>query len=89
MVTQTNKANASFTFFGTGVQVFGSKRPNHGLFQITIDSLVYPAVSGLNPTPPGTFQFPLFSTVALQPGYHTVTITNTEAKFLDVDYVCL
>ena len=86
-LTQDNGANASFAFFGTGVQIYGAKRSNHGLYQVTIDSVVYPSVTGAAPVTP-LFQTSLFSTIALHPGYHTVTITNLQALFLDVDFVC-
>lgn len=87
-LTQVNGANASFAFFGTGVQIYGAKRSNHGLYQVIIDSLVYPAVSGAEPVSP-VFQTALFSTIALHPGYHTVTIANEQALFLDIDFVRL
>ncbi|KJA20057.1 hypothetical protein HYPSUDRAFT_43686 [Hypholoma sublateritium FD-334 SS-4] len=85
-LTQVNGANASFAFFGTGVQIYGAKRSNHGLYQVIIDSLVYPAVNGAEPVSP-VFQTALFSTIALHPGYHTVTIANEQALFLDVDFI--
>lgn len=86
MSTQVNKANVSFTFYGNGVQIFGSKRPNHGTYFIDIDSKQYPPVSG-NATFPGTYQTSLFATVALNTGYHTVTMINNEAALLDIDFV--
>lgn len=87
-MTQVDGANASFAFFGTGVQIFGGKRSDHGLYQVTIDSVDYPPVSGVGPVTP-IFQTSLFSTVALLYGYHVVTIKNSQDLFLDVDFVCL
>ena len=87
-LTQINGANASFAFFGTGVQIYGGKRSDHGRYQVTIDSVDYPPASGVEPVTP-LFQTSLFSTITLLSGYHTVTITNLQALFLDVDFVCL
>ena len=85
MVTNVAKANVSFSFYGTGVQIYGAKREQHGQFQITIDELVYTPQDGASVTP--VFQTALFSTVALNEGYHTVTMTNLGAG-LDIDFVC-
>ncbi|KAF8971160.1 hypothetical protein BDZ97DRAFT_1753486 [Flammula alnicola] len=87
MVTQVDRADVSFTFYGTGVQLYGAKRPNHGPYQISIDSFVYPQVNGSDPDDPGTFQTALFSTVALNNGYHTVRMTNLGTAFLDIDFI--
>ncbi|KIM45456.1 hypothetical protein M413DRAFT_442126 [Hebeloma cylindrosporum] len=48
MVTQTAQADVSFYFYGTGVQLYGAKRLNHGAYQISIDSVVYAPVNGSN-----------------------------------------
>ncbi|KIM45457.1 hypothetical protein M413DRAFT_66291 [Hebeloma cylindrosporum] len=85
-VTQTENAAMSFSFYGTGVQLYGAKRLNHGAYQVSIDSSVYPAVNGSVPDP-GTFQTALFSTTNLTSGYHTVRMTNLEARYLDLDFI--
>lgn len=85
-LTSKNNANASFWFYGTGVQVFGAKRNNHGPYQVTIDSTTYAQVSG-QAVDPGSFQTSLFSTVALTNGFHKVTIVNIGSTFLDIDFV--
>jgi hypothetical protein len=77
----------SFYFYGSSLQLYGAKRLNHGAYQISIDSVVYPAVNGSVPDP-GTFQTPLFSTTDLTTGYHTVKMTNLESRYLDLDFVC-
>ncbi|KAF8962461.1 hypothetical protein BDZ97DRAFT_1920528 [Flammula alnicola] len=87
MMTQVDRADISFTFYGTGVQLYGAKRPNHGLYQISIDSVVYPQVNGSDPNDPGTFQTALFSTVALSNGYHTVRMMNLGTALLDIDFI--
>lgn len=90
MDTQLLEANVSFTFYGTGVQIYGAKRSNHGNYQIKIDQTVYSPVSG-NAADPGTFQTALFSAPSLNLGYHTVTMTNLGSSpgsnFLDIDFV--
>ncbi|PPQ97792.1 hypothetical protein CVT26_012839 [Gymnopilus dilepis] len=91
MVTQLPNANVSFTFYGTGVQIYGAKRSNHGNYQIKIDQTVYSPVSG-NAADPGTFQTALFSAPSLNLGVHTVTMTNLGgttqgSNFLDIDFL--
>lgn len=88
--TATNIAGAvaSFTFNGTGVQIFGAKRGNHGNYQIKVDDTLFPPVSGKAPDP-GLYQQPLFSTTGLNQGLHLVTLTNQENAFVDIDFVCL
>lgn len=67
-------------------QIFGAKRDNHGAYQVTLDGTDQgPFEGSLNPA---QFQTALFSASSLQPGPHTITLTNQEAKFLDLDYVC-
>ncbi|KAF5328847.1 hypothetical protein D9619_011703 [Psilocybe cf. subviscida] len=84
MVTNVVNANVSFSFYGTGVQIYGAKRQQHGSFQITIDGLVYTPQNGASVNP--VFQTALFSTVALNEGYHTVTMANLGAG-LDIDFL--
>lgn len=87
MVTNGTEAEVSFTFYGTGVQLWGAKRPNHGYYQISIDSWVYPQVNGA--TNDTQFQISLFSSIALQYNYHTVKMKNVGRAFLDLDTVCI
>lgn len=87
MVTNVTNARASFDFYGNGLELFGAKRPNHGLYQISIDSNVYPKVSGNSTDAVGAFQTSLFLTSALKLGYHTVTITNVDVLNVDLDFV--
>lgn len=85
-VTNIEGASASFTFNGTGVEIYGAKRFNHGLFQVKLDNTPYPPSSGYAPDT-GVFQEPIFSVGGLAPGLHTVTLINQEKKFLDIDFV--
>ncbi|KAJ3763574.1 hypothetical protein FB446DRAFT_819192 [Lentinula raphanica] len=86
--TSTTGGTASFTFNGTGVELFGSKRGNHGLYQVTIDGTTFPAVSGES-TDPGIFQTSLFSKTDLKQGLHTVVLENqgSSGQFVDLDFI--
>jgi hypothetical protein len=89
MVTQVDNASFSFSFFGSALQLFGAERPNHGLYQITIDSRVYPPVNGSLSAGNEAFQTSLFQTAALESGFHKLTVVNLGTAQLDVDFVCL
>ncbi|KAJ4483478.1 hypothetical protein J3R30DRAFT_1786194 [Lentinula aciculospora] len=86
--TSTTGGTASFTFNGTGVELFGSKRGNHGLYQVSIDGTTFPAVSG-EATDPGIFQTSLFSKTDLKQGLHTVVLENqgSSGQFVDLDFI--
>ena len=88
MVTQVANATFSFTFYGTGVQLYGAERADHGLYQVTINTRLYDPVNG---QANGTqhFQTSLFGTVALANGFHTVKVQNLGTTKLDLDFVCL
>ncbi|KAJ2935071.1 hypothetical protein H1R20_g2077, partial [Candolleomyces eurysporus] len=64
-VTNIQGASFSFKFYGTEVSIFGAKRGNHGLYQVTLDSMTSPEATGM----------------------HTVTITNKQDAYLDIDFV--
>ncbi|CAA7260591.1 unnamed protein product [Cyclocybe aegerita] len=85
MVTNVLHATVSFSFYGTGVQLLGAKRQNHSFYQISIDTITYPQVNGLDEK--GTFQTPLFNTVALANGNHNVTMQNLGTELLDIDFI--
>ena len=88
MVTQAVNASFSFTFFGSALQLYGAERPNHGLYQVTIDSRVYPPVDGSKSAGQEAFQTQLQS-VAPGSGFHKLTVVNLGATQFDVDFVCL
>ncbi|KAF9462269.1 hypothetical protein BDZ94DRAFT_1166160 [Collybia nuda] len=85
-LTSTSGAVASFAFNGTGVQIFGAKRGNHGSFQVKVDDTLFPSISG-NAADPGLYQQQLFSTTTLNQGLHVVTLTNQEKAFVDIDFI--
>ncbi|KAF9462271.1 hypothetical protein BDZ94DRAFT_1166100 [Collybia nuda] len=84
--TNTSGASATFIFNGTSVEIFGSKRGNHGLYQVKIDDTYYPPISG-NATEPGEFQKSLFFANDLSLGLHHLTLTNQENAFVDLDFI--
>jgi hypothetical protein len=87
-LTQSDGASASFVYNGTSFTIFGSKRGNHGFYQITVDGQALPPTSGLA-ADPGQFQVPLFASPSLAQGLHTVTLTNQGTTFVDIDFVRL
>ena len=89
MATQVVNATVSFTFFGSALQLYGAERANHGLYQITIDSHVYPPVNGGANGVQEVFQAPLFQTAALKSGLHKLTVVNLGTTTFDLDFVCL
>lgn len=88
MKTNVSQASVSFSFYGNGVQIFGAKRQNYSSYQISINTKAYPVADASSSDYQGDFQTSLFSTIALPVGYHTVQMTNTEPKTLDLDFVC-
>ena len=89
MVTQVVNASVSFTFFGSALQLYGAERANHGLYQITIDSHVYPPANGSVSAGQEVFQDALFQTAALKSGLHKLTVVNLGTTAFDLDFVCL
>ncbi|KAJ3857642.1 hypothetical protein EV368DRAFT_29846 [Lentinula lateritia] len=86
--TSTSGGTASFTFNGTGIELFGSKRGNHGLYQVSIDGTTFPAASG-EATDPGIFQTSLFSKTDLEQALHSVVLENqgSAGQFVDLDFI--
>ncbi|KAJ7188301.1 hypothetical protein C8R46DRAFT_1242606, partial [Mycena filopes] len=85
-LTQTDGGTATFIFNGTSFTIFGSKRGNHGFYQVTVDGDAFAPDSGAAPDP-GDFQVALFSSPPLIQGLHTVTLTNQGNSFVDVDFI--
>ncbi|KAF9010699.1 hypothetical protein BDQ17DRAFT_1387891 [Cyathus striatus] len=86
MVTSTDGASLSFSFYGNAIRLYGSKRPNHGNYRVELDGYVYPESSG-DASDPGNFQVSLFSASALEDGEHTIILTNRGSSDLDVDFI--
>ncbi|KAJ7096351.1 hypothetical protein C8R44DRAFT_812827 [Mycena epipterygia] len=85
-LTQTDGATASFVYNGTSFTIYGSKRGNHGFYQITVDGNAFPPDTG-QAADPGQFQVPLFASPSLAQGLHTVTLTNQGTTFVDIDFI--
>lgn len=88
MATQVDNATVSFTFFGSALQLYGAERSTHGLYQITIDSHIYPPANGSVSVGQDVFQAPLFQTAALNSGLHKLTVVNLGNTEFDLDFVC-
>ena len=90
-------ASASLNFTGTGVQIYGAKRSNHGLYHVTLDGVPHPCDGGLQQYQCDGFydgeisQQVLFSATGLDANkLHTVSIINLGTAgrpYLDVDSV--
>ncbi|KAJ7725850.1 hypothetical protein DFH07DRAFT_853604 [Mycena maculata] len=85
-LTQVGGGTATFIYNGTGFTIFGSKRGNHGLYQVTVDGNSFPPDNG-EVADPGQFQVPLFTSPPLAQGLHTVTLTNQGTTFVDIDFI--
>lgn len=86
MFTQIANASFSFTFYGTGVQVYGAERADHGLYQVIIDIFQYPQTSGqLNGTE--RFQTLLFQTTGLKNEMHVLRVVNLGNTTFDLDFI--
>lgn len=88
-MTATYGASASLTFNGTAVWIYGAKRGNHGLYNITLDGHTYRDNGFYDGQ---VFQQVLFSALGLDgTKSHTVSIVNaltdSTRPFLDVDSV--
>lgn len=80
-------AAASFKFTGTSVQIYGSKRPSHGTFDVQVDGESLGKFDGTSTTI-RNMQL-LAQAKDLSWGEHTVTITNSDplGNFLDIDMI--
>ncbi|KAJ6458128.1 hypothetical protein C8R47DRAFT_995366 [Mycena vitilis] len=85
--TQTTFQNASATleFWGTWIMVNGSKNDAHGGYTVTLDGFPR-ALNGYEPYP-GSWKTPIFMSDHLDPGPHTLTISNDEWRTLDIDSI--
>jgi hypothetical protein len=84
--TDRRDATATITFNGTGIQLFGAKRGNHGNFSVVLDNMPAKTFDGNVPKGLGEFQVPLYTAHDLPMGEHMVVLRNDEnGKFLDLD----
>ncbi|KAF9462290.1 hypothetical protein BDZ94DRAFT_1261530 [Collybia nuda] len=85
-LTNSSGALVSFTFNGTGVEIFGATRPNHGMYQVRLDGELQSPIDN-GSTTKEIFQVSLYSVGGLTQGLHTVSLINLEEKFLDIDFI--
>src|SRR5260370_17179702 len=83
MVTDMIGQTALFLFNGTGVWVYGAKRPNHGTYGVIFDGAInkYNGTSATN-----VFQTLLFGKSNLEPAQHSLTLSNQDGWF-DIDFI--
>ncbi|KAG9019891.1 hypothetical protein FRB90_000021 [Tulasnella sp. 427] len=87
-ITGSNTAQASLTFQGDAIAIYGGVGPQYGPYQVTLDNQ-QPALFTANSTNLHTQQIIYFAS-GLGAGNHTVVIKNNPASVgnkLDVDYV--
>ncbi|KAI0051870.1 hypothetical protein FA95DRAFT_1554110 [Auriscalpium vulgare] len=78
-------ASATLSFNGTGIWLFGAKKPNYGTFTISVDG---ESVQGSAQSTQAAFQQMLGGKSGLPNGSHTVTLTNTgSGASIDLDSV--
>ncbi|TFK17074.1 hypothetical protein FA15DRAFT_605781 [Coprinopsis marcescibilis] len=83
-LTERTGSTFSFTFYGTGVGIYGARRGNHGFYQVTVDGSTVLSQSGR--ADPFEFNATLYS-ATLTKGFHRVQLRNTDNSFRDIDYV--
>jgi hypothetical protein len=87
MTTNSSVANVTFAFAGHSIQIYGSKRENHGSYEVLLDGNVSETVNG-STSSSGGFQQVLFNANGLDDREHFVTVQNLEdGMYLDIDYV--
>ncbi|KAF8989987.1 hypothetical protein BDQ17DRAFT_1314063 [Cyathus striatus] len=93
-VTNTQGTSMSFVYYGFGIQIYGAKRFNHGDYRVDVDNGTTYSCSSTGGTglPPSndTFQQSLFDySTPITESWHSITITNEENKYLDIDFITL
>ncbi|KAG6831827.1 hypothetical protein H0H87_003746 [Tephrocybe sp. NHM501043] len=83
--TSAQGATATINFNGTGISIFGGRRPGYGAFTISIDGQT--ATTGSANSDQESTNEALGSLSNLVYGPHTVIITNTGGSPIDIDYV--
>jgi hypothetical protein len=84
-VTNVTGASVSFTFYGTAVEIFGSRRRDSGRYQVTLDDKPFEVENATSTI--SDFRASLFVKKGLSKREHTVVLENREAKNRDIDYV--
>ncbi|TDL27778.1 hypothetical protein BD410DRAFT_713180 [Rickenella mellea] len=80
-------ATASFSFYGSAIWLFGAKRSDHGIYNVTLDGMT----SSLNGTGNEVYQAVIFNATGLTLGNHSITLTNAQVNdtfpWVDLDYI--
>ncbi|KAI0091112.1 hypothetical protein BDY19DRAFT_683874 [Irpex rosettiformis] len=90
--TESQNANATISFNGSAVYVFGAFGPNHDAYTVTLDrqSTTYNGSSGAGPA---LFQQLMFSATDLSTEEsHTLTVENnytTSMAWVDIDFIVI
>ncbi|KAJ3502522.1 hypothetical protein NLJ89_g8848 [Agrocybe chaxingu] len=85
MTTQNPGETMNLQFFGSSVQVVGSKRSNHGNYEVQVDGGLPLSFNGH--ATPEIFGESLFGASDLGPGHHFLTLKNVGNNYSDIDYV--
>ncbi|KAA2260673.1 hypothetical protein F0L68_19955 [Solihabitans fulvus] len=81
--TATNGDSASFTFYGTGIDVLSAKNSDQGAAEVVIDGGTAQQISGYAAT--RAVQQVIYSARGLASGPHTITMTNRSSAYLLLD----
>ncbi|TFK23948.1 hypothetical protein FA15DRAFT_670034 [Coprinopsis marcescibilis] len=81
--TSTSGATASITFHGTGITIFGGKRPGYGQYTLEIDGETVVAGDARGPT--DSTEEVLATINGLLLGNHRAVLTHTDELPMDID----
>ena len=84
-ITPTRDATVSFNFYGTAVGFYGSKKPDQGVFRVSIDGR--PSNPENATVSEEVYNVSLFTASNLPKGEHNVVLQNTGGRWRDLDYV--
>ncbi|KDR75000.1 hypothetical protein GALMADRAFT_226648 [Galerina marginata CBS 339.88] len=82
--TQTKGSSMSFSFYGSSVQLVGSRAHNHGPYAVQVNGNPSAPFNGQSDTP--QFDQVTFNTT-LATGVHNLTLTNGDNTIFDIDHV--
>lgn len=83
--TSSQGATATFSFVGSGITIFGGRRPNYGAYTVSIDG--QNIQTGTSQTSQDLTRQPLASASGLTYGSHTLVLTNTGGAPVDIDSI--
>ncbi|KIJ39859.1 hypothetical protein M422DRAFT_32465 [Sphaerobolus stellatus SS14] len=86
-ITGLKNANATLSFYGNGISVYGTRGTGYGSFSVLLDGQNQSASTSSSGNDSQQFQQLLFSKSDFVVSAHTVTIINDGNGDLDLDYV--